>query len=199
MAELERNQRTRPWWANRVEARELLELSAGDPAAAPEWERPQVVRGILSGPAQRRRQAVGAMLPVRRERPVDLEGTAQGETLYGARRAVGSPYRLMGPGARVPADSLGVKLRYAPLEGRAARVTGIRCQRVAGGALAAGTLRVQVARGSIILPLYVLAATDTAIATPFVLQPGDELQFEQTIAGDAGAEWAIITAVEQWT
>lgn len=176
--------RPRPWWADRVEARELLQLAAGDPAAAPEGDRPPAVRGILGGPAQRRRQVLPT--PPRRERPPDLEASALGMSLYGARRAVPTVDQLLAPASRAPADVAGTKLRYAPQEARAALVAGIRVRR---SATSAGlTYEVQLLRAGATLTLYDAGNADLTVDAPLILQPGDELRVEVLTAGAAGTE-----------
>jgi hypothetical protein len=174
MAELERNQRTRPWWAGRVEAREIVDLAAGDPAAAPRWQAAPSVRGILGGRAQRRRLEV--LTPERRPPSPDLEATAQGIELYGARRAVPAGDQLLGPSSLTPATTAGTKLSYKPLEGRAAYVDGVHVTRSA--AAAALAYQLQLLRGGLIYVLRAVGDADLDVATPITLQPGDELRVE---------------------
>lgn len=195
--ELERDQRPRPPWWRRVEVVELLELEAGNPAARP---RSQLVRqgGIIVGPAARRRAAAGSPVPPRRERPPDLEATAQGVQLYGPRRAVPAPYQLAGPTSSTPADTTGTKLAYRPLEGRPARVTGIRLHLPA--ASAGMVAAVQLLRGGATHELYRTAAGgELEVDTDLVLEPGDELRVEVLTAGAAGTTLVSHISAEAWT
>lgn len=136
--------------------------------------------------------------PPRRERPPDLEATAAGVAIYGPRRAVPMPFQLVGPMARVPADTTGVKLAYTPLEARAARITGIRIRRSA--ASVGLTYEVQVARGGVsaVVP-YAAGDADLEALGQLVLQPGDELRVVVLTAGAAGTELHIAIASEQLT
>ena len=141
--------------------------------------------GIIVGPAARRRAAAGSPVPPRRERPPDLEATAQGVQLYGPRRAVPAPYQLAGPTSSTPADTTGTKLAYRPLEDRPARVTGIRLHLPA--ASAGMVAAVQLLRGGATHELYRTAAGgELEVDTDLVLEPGDELRVEVLTAGADG-------------
>lgn len=186
--------RRRPWTFGRATVERVME--PGDAAAAPDVERTRI-GGLIGGPAQRRRAKVGQPTPPRRERPPDLEATAQGVQLYGARRAVPAPYQLAGPASVTPADTTGTKLSYRPLEGRPAKVTGIRVNLPAPSAGLA--YAVQLLRGGNVLQLYQATAADLEVATALVLEPGDELRVEVTTAGAAGTTMVSAFAVEAWT
>lgn len=188
----------RPWWAGRVEVREILELEAANPAARPRSSQVTRIGGLINGPAARRRAAVGQPTPPRRDRPVDLEATAEGVALYGPRRAVPAPFALAGPASSAPADTTGTKLTYRPLEGRAAKVTGIRLHLPA--ASAGLEVAVQLLRGGATLELYRTAAGgELEVTTPLVLEQGDELRVEVLTAGAAGTSLVSAFAVEAWT
>lgn len=183
----------RAWWAGRIDVEEIID--AGAIAARPEWPAPPIVGGIIGGPAQRRRDRLPA--PPRRERPADLEASATGLELYGPHRAVPMPYQLAGPAARTPADTTGDKLTYRPLEGRGARVTGIRVNTL--GTIGALEWSVVLRRGG---TEYVLwnGLTAQLITSPWLtLQPGDELAVVVTTAGGAGSELVATFSAEEYT
>lgn len=188
-----RDQRPRRWWEGRATVAEIL--AAGDEAARPTWPRPPLVRGVLGGQQQRRRQELPS--PPRRERPPDLETTAIGVDLYGARRAVPWPFAEVGPASTVPADATGTALSYKPLEGRSARVRGIRVNRSA--ASAALVYQVQLLRAGATHVLYAVTDADLTVEAPITLQPGDELRVAIVTAGAAGTTITSHLSIEERT
>lgn len=173
------------WLTGRVEVAEIMEAAAGDPAAAPGWRRPPLVRGVLGGPAQRRRQALPA--PPRRERPPDVVGAyAAGEALYGQARGELPPTvtRTL-VAAASPADVTGPLLTYhAPEDRRARAVWAWTRAEVDTGADPVRVLfLIRAGREARIVESSSSFSTNDLVIG---LEPGDALEWRIMVAGAAG-------------
>jgi hypothetical protein len=150
---------------------------------------------VILDERRRRRHTDQLPVPPVRDRPADLEANAIGRQLYGQAVAIPAPDQLLGPTTRTPADTVGTKLSYKPLEGRTAQVAGVRVNR---SATSAGlTYELQLIRAGRTYPLYVLGNVDLEVERVTVLEPGDELRIEVTGAGAAGTELISHFAVAQ--
>jgi hypothetical protein len=172
-----------PRW-RRIDPEELMAVQAAT-AAPPRARDGRPVPGalVMDGPNVRR-HTDALPQPPRRERPPDLEANAVGRALYGPRQR--GDHALVGPLSRSPASVAGTKLSYRPLEGRTARVDGIRVNRT--GAAAALAYEVQLLRGGRTHPLYTVGDADLTVEAPITLQGGDELRVEVTTATGANVD-----------